>query len=258
MKYEKLFLLFLMLTSLPSCNDEGLTIDGDGLLLTESNGFQIEGTLFLPGDEGPLSNHYYCSLFWYWRTYGLEQFALFLNPEGFAVYTYDKRGIGGSTGNYPIETLENPFDFLEARGEDVLHIIDLLKNHKSVDESRIGLLGSSQGTWVNAMVYEQAEKSIAFMAMTSGGLASTRIENLFDNLTDDPELSIASATERLFEYEGVLGYDPSEVLKDISFPVAFVLGGMDRSHPTLYELELIEQSNNSHFSLLSQCRPRIE
>ena len=243
--------LSLVLISLISCNDEGTSINGEGIFITTSSDFQIEGTLFLPEGQGPFRTVIIVPGSGSEERTDLEQFADLLNPAGYAVYTYDKRGIGGSTGSYPTETSENPHDFLTFRAQDVIGIIDLLKKHERIDNNNIGLVGSSQGTWVNALVYEMTEhdQDISFMVMASGGMTPTGIENYYDNLTDDPSLTIEAATELLADYNGTIGFDPRDIFTGMSIPVSFLLGGLDRSHPTWYELNLIEQMAKSNYSV---------
>jgi|GEM_PF-2220983 len=246
----KPFLGILILLITYSCKkDDGLVLpSGPGDFITSINGVNISGTLFLPEGNGPFPAIVVVPGSGNEPKEEDYAFADLFVPAGFAVYFYDKRGIGASTGSYPQETLENPFDFLNARRDDVLSIIDMLNTHTDIQHDHIGLSGASQGTWVNALVYEQSD-IVDFMIMTSGGLTSTGVENFYDVLTDDINLSVEDATQQLYNYDGVIGYDPLPTMREMNIPVAFIFGGKDRSHPSLYEVDLLEMLNKPNFSV---------
>ena len=233
-----------------ACQEDDVTLEGSGTFLSNAENYQIEGTLYLPSGTGPFPLVIIVPGSGNESRFVLEPFAELLNPVGFAVYTYDKRSIGGSSGTYPTETLENPADFLKSRAEDVVGIINLLRNHKSIDIDRIGLLGSSQGTWVNALIYEMLPNSyLSFMIMSSGGVVPTRMEHYYEQLILEQGMSIEEANASLSSYSGPLGFDAREIMSDVDIPVAFVLGGMDSSHPTLYEVDYLEEVAKPNFQL---------
>ncbi len=64
----------------------------------------------------------------------------FLVAHGFAILAYDKRGTGGSEGDFT-------FDFHQL-ARDAAAGVEFLGSHAEVDDSRIGLSGYSQGAWV--------------------------------------------------------------------------------------------------------------
>lgn len=71
----------------------------------------------------------------------LLPFARFLIRHGVAVLGYDKRGVGGSTGDWQTAS----FDDL---ARDVVAAFQYLKTRSDIDPSQIGLLGVSQAGWV--------------------------------------------------------------------------------------------------------------
>lgn len=68
-------------------------------------------------------------------------FARFLVRRGLAVLGYDKRGVGGSTGDWNVAS----FDDLAG---DAVAAFAYLKTRNDIDAKRIGLLGVSQAGWV--------------------------------------------------------------------------------------------------------------
>src|SRR5690348_7545697 len=64
---------------------------------------------------------------------------------GFAVLTYDKRGIGASTGTYPGEYPS--VDALDVYADDAAAAREFLARRPDVDPHRVGFHGGSQGGW---------------------------------------------------------------------------------------------------------------
>lgn len=87
-------------------------------------------------------------------------FARFLIRHGMAVLGYDKRGVGGSTGDW------NTASFDDLAG-DVVAALEYLKSRGDIDREQIGLLGVSQAGWVMPLAAVRA-KDIAFLISISG------------------------------------------------------------------------------------------
>jgi uncharacterized protein len=87
-------------------------------------------------------------------------FARFLIRHGLAVLSYDKRGVGGSTGDW------NTASFEDLAG-DVVTAFEYLKTRVEIDGSQIGLLGVSQAGWVMPLAGVRA-KDMAFLISVSG------------------------------------------------------------------------------------------
>ena len=87
-------------------------------------------------------------------------FARFVIRHGVAVLGYDKRGVGGSTGDWNTAT----FDDLAC---DVVGAFEYLKNRNDIERSQIGLLGVSQAGWVMPLAAIRA-RDIAFLISVSG------------------------------------------------------------------------------------------
>jgi uncharacterized protein len=108
----------------------------------------------------------------------LLPFARFLIRRGFAILGFDKRGVGGSTGDWK----QASFDDLAG---DVVAAFEYLKTRADIDRSHIGLLGWSQAGWVMPLAAVRA-KDIAFLISISGAgvsAAETTIDQLRRELT---------------------------------------------------------------------------
>jgi pimeloyl-ACP methyl ester carboxylesterase len=86
--------------------------------------------------------------------------AHFLIRHGVAVLGYDKRGVGGSTGDW------NTASFDDLAG-DVVAAFRYLQTRADIDHSQIGLLGVSQAGWVMPLAAVRA-KQLAFLISISG------------------------------------------------------------------------------------------
>jgi pimeloyl-ACP methyl ester carboxylesterase len=106
----------------------------------------------------------------------LLPFAYFLVRHGIAVLGYDKRGVGGSTGDWRIAS----FDDLAG---DVVAAFDYLKSRSDVDSSQIGMLGWSQAGWVMPLAAVRA-RGIAFLISVAGA-GVPAAETTIDQTTND-------------------------------------------------------------------------
>jgi uncharacterized protein len=108
----------------------------------------------------------------------LLPFARFLVRHGVAVLGYDKRGVGGSTGDWRTAS----FDELAG---DVVAAFEYLKTRSDVDRAQIGLLGWSQAGWVMPLAAVRA-KDMAFLISISGAgisAAETTIDQARNEMT---------------------------------------------------------------------------
>jgi pimeloyl-ACP methyl ester carboxylesterase len=87
-------------------------------------------------------------------------FARFLVRHGIAVLGYDKRGVGGSSGDW------NRASFEDLAG-DVVAAFEYLRTRADIDRRHVGLLGVSQAGWVMPLAAVRA-REIAFLISVSG------------------------------------------------------------------------------------------
>jgi pimeloyl-ACP methyl ester carboxylesterase len=130
----------------------------------ENGNVHLEGTLTLPESGGPFpvavmvtgsgaQNRDEEIL-------GFKPFRIiadYLTRRGVAVYRYDDRGVGGSTGNTGLSTTS---DF----ADDALAAISALSEHAELDASQIGLIGHSEGGVVAPLAAQRSE-SVAFVVL---------------------------------------------------------------------------------------------
>lgn len=83
-----------------------------------------------------------------------------LTKMGIAVLRFDDRGVGQSTGEFKTATTA---DF----ASDVASAIKYVKSRKEINESKIGLIGHSEGGMVAPLVASESE-DVSFMVMLAG------------------------------------------------------------------------------------------
>lgn len=108
----------------------------------------------------------------------LLPFAHFLVRHGIALLGYDKRGVGGSTGNWRAASFED-------LAGDVVAAVDYLKQRSDVDPTQIGLLGWSQAGWIMPIAAVRTN-DIAFLISVSGAgvpVEETTIDQTRNELT---------------------------------------------------------------------------
>ena len=113
--------------------------------------------------------------------------------RGFVVLSYDKRGVGKSTGNWGEASFEDLAD-------DAVAGAKFLQARADVAGNQIGFLGQSQGGWIAPLAASRFPGAAFAVAVSGGGLSPAEQE-LFDS-----EYELAKA-----------GYTASEVQDALAF-----------------------------------------
>jgi pimeloyl-ACP methyl ester carboxylesterase len=90
---------------------------------------------------------------------------------GVAVLTYDKRGVGESTGDWNTASFEDLAD-------DAVAGAEFLRSRSDIDPKRIGFWGLSQGGWIAPLAADRFGKPAFVMGASGGGLSPDRQELL--------------------------------------------------------------------------------
>jgi uncharacterized protein len=112
-------------------------------------------------------------------------FGYLMAARGFAVLAFDKRGTGGSTGQWRNATFEDLAD-------DVVAGARSLQSRSDVDARRIGYWGLSQGAWIAPLAAVRSGDAAFVITMSGGGLTPAQGE-LFDS---EYEMRTAGLSER--------------------------------------------------------------
>ncbi len=101
----------------------------------------------------------------------------FFAEAGVAVFAYDKRGVGGSGGNWRTAGQAD-------LAADAVAAVAMLRARADIDAGRIGLYGSSNGGWTAPLAATMAPDRIAFViARAASGL--TQRENIIFEMESD-------------------------------------------------------------------------
>ena len=123
----------------------------------------LAGTLWLPGGPGP---HPGMVMVGGSGPSDRDNDVLFppirahLLGAGFAVLSYDKRGVGGSSGNWLTSTYGD-------LASDAAAAVHLLRDQSEVDADAVGLFGHSEGGWVVLRVAAEMD-GLAYVVTNSG------------------------------------------------------------------------------------------
>jgi len=85
-----------------------------------------------------------------------------LAEQGIASFSWNKAGVGNSTGNWEAQSLDD-------RADEVIVAIEMLKQRKDISFSKIGLIGYSQAGWVLPLVSTKSSYP-DFMVLISGAI----------------------------------------------------------------------------------------
>lgn len=198
-------------------------------------------------------------------SFRMTALAALLAREGFAVLTYDKRGIGESGGEFPDGDGGGDFSAL---AEDAAAAFKTLTRHPQVKGVPLGLLGISQGGWVGPIAASRLS-DVAFMVLWSGPVCTVSEEMHFSAMAKQiPDFSMA--THRIQVQERMKSapvqqsdFDPRQVLSQLSFPVLWIFGGRDNSIPVELSIarlqEMIDQGRrNFEFKLFPEQRHGLD
>ncbi len=125
-----------------------------------SDDVTLSGTLVSPETKGAKPTVVFLHGSGSLNRYSFGPFPDFLLSQGFAVLIYDKRGTGGSNGDFS----KAAFEDLAADGRAA---VSFLKGRKDVDGKRIGLCGSSQGGFLASMI-ASSNSDVAFVVNLYG------------------------------------------------------------------------------------------
>jgi dienelactone hydrolase len=170
-----------------------------------------------------------------------------LARSGTAVLLLDRRGVGGSAGNWKHERIED-------RADDALAAVRWLGRRPEIDPAHVGILGHSQGGWVAELAAARS-REVAFVVLMAGPGETVRDQILTDERNELLRTghSAAEVDDSLRSLERWLGvadavapacrliglhplcytveYDPAPALARIHVPVLALFGELDTMVP---------------------------
>jgi uncharacterized protein len=197
-----------------------------------SGGTLLAGTLTLPPGVGP-----HPALVWVHgggpqtRNYFPDLPALCAGA-GFAVLTYDKRGVGQSGGTFPGDLADGRA--IDALARDAEAAVRFLAAQPGIDRARVGLAGHSQGGWV-APLAASREPAVRFVVAFSGPALSQGETDHWAGIAGAGN-SRPTQTEDEMEADvlrqGSSGYEPLPALRALRVPSLWLFGRLDYVVPS--------------------------
>jgi pimeloyl-ACP methyl ester carboxylesterase len=260
-------------------HEECVEFDGDGV--------RLSGTIAVPADTPPVprvvliggsgpADRHNDGLFDALRDAFVD--------DGMAVLTYDKRGVGGSTGDWASATVDQ-------LARDAAAGLSTLRSHPRVVAEAVGILGHSEGGWVALRVCARFAQprylvvtscpAVSFLesevsAATRAGMEHGAARRLFEELRkgsrggrdaaaaqqilvkyrngsrdaalDDAEFVLDPARWR--QFAAWADYDPSHDLDRVATPTLAVFGADDPLVPV--------QASAEHFDATATRAGRIQ
>jgi dienelactone hydrolase len=241
--------LILVTAGLSACsNPSSAPAPDDGTIYVKNGAVTLAGTLDLPTGSGkhpvmifiPGSGR---------TTRESDKPAVDIAvPQGIAVFRYDKRGLGQSTGTFEEVSTANSERVLADRASDVRAIVDYLSTDSRIKADQIFLWGTSQGAWVAPLVAAQSTKvAFAICVLGGGSPVGTVIE--YGRIGQDASLSVDEMTKRVSSFAGPFGYDPLPTITALRIPVLWLYGGQDRFTPSQLDIARLQQLKKSTFTV---------
>jgi pimeloyl-ACP methyl ester carboxylesterase len=207
------------------------------------DGTILAGTLFLPLQEGtyPALVFHFGSTAWTRMTW--EQGGpVFWVENGFAAFSYDKRGVGASEGDCCPWT--DP-DYFVVLGNDVLAATSIVRQHPEIRSDLVGAWGFSQGGWVVPVAAALGKGEVAFTIIGSGPVVTLQEELLYSDLTGESVCQPSGLSDREIEQrldeQGPGGFDPEPFLEAMDVPGLWIFGGLDLSVPVDRSIRNLER-----------------
>lgn len=170
----------------------GRTESGERVSFSTSDGVIIVGTLYKSGKEK--SPVVLCLHQWMSDKTSYGSIADKFVEAGISVLAIDMRGFGESIKKTSGKTVESD----RLADNDVDAAIQFIKNQKSIDPDRIGILGASYGA-SNALIYASNHPGIKATGLLSPGLNYFNVlptEDVIRKFGDRPLMSVAMVEDR--------------------------------------------------------------
>lgn len=209
-----------------------------GRVLLPAGPGPFPGVVIVPGSER--ANRW---------TYDL--WAYFYAAHGFAVLTYDKRGVKGSGGIYSASASTANLQLLAS---DAVAALNALRREPQIAATRVGLAGASQAGWVIEMATARSS-AVSFAVLQSAPAMSVGRQLAYQFITnsgrvDPPPTDTQIQTALSGKPDS--GYNPRSDIASLQIPVLWQLGAVDRrmyTPETVSDLQQITASGGHAFTV---------
>jgi len=205
-------------------------------------GAKIAGTLYLPPGGAP-----HPALIWVHGAgqaqrlpWGNGDFLLPFTQAGFAVFSFDKRGVGESEG----ECCPGDHGHFNLATADVVGAIDAVRKRQEIDPARVGLFGASQAGWIAPRAAVDSGH-VSFVVLAAPGIVPFDQEHAYEQLTggygSDKPFPTESEIAKTLEENGPSGFDVVPYLERMNVPALWLLAGKDQEIPLEASLAILNR-----------------
>lgn len=271
------FIVILLYFFFLGCKDFETTNIKQKKLTFVSQGDEIAATLFLPKKE----NHktYPIAIFIHGdgpqdRTSNSGYLPLIhhLIDQGIAVFTWDKKGVNKSTGNWLNQSIED-------RTTEAIDAFNYLVNKRGLEASRIGYLGFSQGGWIlpKAAILTKPAFSVIISGavnwmdqsayytkqrLESEGYPKSLIQDKVDSIVQADYILLSSFNDSIFTHAKIdkdrflfiarnFKADSREDLKNMQGPLLAIWGENDLNVPAETNAHLYKEYTTNRKNKIS-------
>ena len=187
-----------------------------------------------------------------------------LRGAGFAVFSYDKRGVSKSEGIFvgvtDINDNPSPSEWrMPQLADDALAAVVFLQNLREINPDQIGLLGGSYAGSIIPQVAAQSNVP-AFAVIAVGLIVPVGETHYYQQFTGKVRrMPPMTANERdelsaqLATFDGISGFDPRPFIKAMDIPALWIWGDLDGWIPprkSKLEMESIIAEYDKDFTIL--------
>lgn len=178
-----------------------------------------------------------------------ENYADFFARQGLVALFFDKRGNGGSTGNWRTVGFD-------ALAQDGIAGLKLLQQRKDVDPERVGFWGISQAGWVMTLAASMDPQTVAFIVVTSGATVDVETEGKFDYIVRLRDAGVSK--EDIALAEKLLDMDHDVTMTGEGYDEVRALAAELRSKPwwKLFDFQLVPPGARAFPKLIGGFDPR--
>lgn len=171
-----------------------------------------------------------------------------LLQHGFAVFSYDKRGVNESTGSYNGVGPKNSPMIIPLLASDAYEAIEVLKKKPGINPERIILIGASQAGWIIPVVAAMS-KNVSHYVILYGPTVSVGREIFYSSLAETGTQSPEQAAAAMEKYTGLEGFDPLPYFSKSRATGLWMYGGKDASIPTFKSIQILNSLPDKNFEI---------
>jgi dipeptidyl aminopeptidase/acylaminoacyl peptidase len=158
-----------------------------------------------------------------------DMWANALVKAGYAVFRYDKRGVGKSGGVYVNVGTSTSKEHFPLLASDAAAAIDALRKHPRIDPKKVVVMGGSQAGWIIPVVASLTD--VQATVCISGPTVPVGEEMYYSAYAEHGTTSQDDADKLLKDFKGPEGFDNINYVGKMKKPSLWIYGGKDVSIP---------------------------